>query len=163
MLSGVLNVALMWLLNGEGDGIDTEDLLDSEVAGKILELEAQTRSILRELRLLRRSISARPVVQSDDQSSLLNESGRDEGAVKTADSAVPDNMQDETPRVLAFLTPSEERVLRMRFGIGMQTDHTLEEVAQQFSLTRERVRQIEEKALSKLKRIETMKAEQGKL
>ncbi len=61
------------------------------------------------------------------------------------------NLRDATTRVLATLTPREERVLRMRFGIGMNTDHTLEEVGQQFSVTRERIRQIEAKALRKLK------------
>ena len=67
------------------------------------------------------------------------------------DSAIQENLKETTTRVLASLTPREERVLRMRFGIGMNTDHTLEEVGQQFSVTRERIRQIEAKALRKLK------------
>ena len=65
--------------------------------------------------------------------------------------AIQSNLRETTTRVLASLTPREERVLRMRFGIGMNTDHTLEEVGQQFSVTRERIRQIEAKALRKLK------------
>ena len=67
------------------------------------------------------------------------------------DAAIQSNLRETTTRVLASLTPREERVLRMRFGIGMNTDHTLEEVGQQFSVTRERIRQIEAKALRKLK------------
>jgi RNA polymerase primary sigma factor len=67
------------------------------------------------------------------------------------EAAIQSNLRETTTRVLASLTPREERVLRMRFGIGMNTDHTLEEVGQQFSVTRERIRQIEAKALRKLK------------
>ena len=67
------------------------------------------------------------------------------------EAAIQANLRESTTRVLATLTPREERVLRMRFGIGMNTDHTLEEVGQQFSVTRERIRQIEAKALRKLK------------
>ena len=67
------------------------------------------------------------------------------------DAAIQGNLRETTTRILATLTPREERVLRMRFGIGMNTDHTLEEVGQQFSVTRERIRQIEAKALRKLK------------
>ena len=67
------------------------------------------------------------------------------------DSAIQGNLKEATSRALAALTPREERVLRMRFGIGMNTDHTLEEVGQQFNVTRERIRQIEAKALRKLK------------
>ena len=72
-------------------------------------------------------------------------------AVLPIDAAIQSNLRETTTRVLASLTPREERVLRMRFGIGMNTDHTLEEVGQQFSVTRERIRQIEAKALRKLK------------
>ena len=75
----------------------------------------------------------------------------DKNAIQPLDSAILSNLRESTTRVLATLTPREERVLRMRFGIGMNTDHTLEEVGQQFSLTRERIRQIEAKALRKLK------------
>src|SRR6202023_382239 len=72
-------------------------------------------------------------------------------AVLPLDAAIQANLRETTTRVLASLTAREERVLRMRFGIGMNTDHTLEEVGQQFSVTRERIRQIEAKALRKLK------------
>jgi RNA polymerase primary sigma factor len=71
--------------------------------------------------------------------------------VQPVEAATLSNLREATTRVLATLTPREERVLRMRFGIGMNTDHTLEEVGQQFSVTRERIRQIEAKALRKLK------------
>ena len=77
--------------------------------------------------------------------------GGAKNAVLPLDSAIQENLKETTTRVLASLTPREERVLRMRFGIGMNTDHTLEEVGQQFSVTRERIRQIEAKALRKLK------------
>jgi RNA polymerase primary sigma factor len=75
----------------------------------------------------------------------------DKNAILPVDAAIQSNLRETTTRVLASLTPREERVLRMRFGIGMNTDHTLEEVGQQFSVTRERIRQIEAKALRKLK------------
>ena len=72
-------------------------------------------------------------------------------AVQPLEAAIHANLRETTTRILASLTPREESVLRMRFGIGMNTDHTLEEVGQQFSVTRERIRQIEAKALRKLK------------
>ena len=72
-------------------------------------------------------------------------------SVQPLEAAIHANLRETTTRILASLTPREERVLRMRFGIGMNTDHTLEEVGQQFSVTRERIRQIEAKALRKLK------------
>ncbi len=75
----------------------------------------------------------------------------DKSAILPIDAAIQSNLREATTRTLALLTPREERVLRMRFGIGMNTDHTLEEVGQQFSVTRERIRQIEAKALRKLK------------
>ena len=75
----------------------------------------------------------------------------DKNTVVPGEAAVNSNLRETTTRVLASLTPREERVLRMRFGIGMNTDHTLEEVGLQFSVTRERIRQIEAKALRKLK------------
>ena len=76
---------------------------------------------------------------------------RGQGRVIPLDAAIQANLREATTRVLSSLTPREERVLRMRFGIGMNTDHTLEEVGQQFNVTRERIRQIEAKALRKLK------------
>ncbi len=87
----------------------------------------------------------------DEEDSQLGDFIEDKNAVLPLDAAIQGNLREITTRVLATLTPREERVLRMRFGIGMNTDHTLEEVGQQFSVTRERIRQIEAKALRKLK------------
>ncbi|MRG72360.1 RNA polymerase sigma factor RpoD [Alphaproteobacteria bacterium HT1-32] len=87
----------------------------------------------------------------DEEDSHLGDFIEDKNAVQPLDAAIQGNLREATTRVLASLTPREERVLRMRFGIGMNTDHTLEEVGQQFSVTRERIRQIEAKALRKLK------------
>ena len=87
----------------------------------------------------------------DEEDSQLGDFIPDSNAVLPLDSAIQENLKETTTRVLSSLTPREERVLRMRFGIGMNTDHTLEEVGQQFSVTRERIRQIEAKALRKLK------------
>jgi RNA polymerase primary sigma factor len=87
----------------------------------------------------------------DEEDSHLGDFIEDKNAVQPLDAAIQGNLRETTTRVLASLTPREERVLRMRFGIGMNTDHTLEEVGQQFSVTRERIRQIEAKALRKLK------------
>src|SRR4051794_32513317 len=87
----------------------------------------------------------------DEEDSLLGDFIEDKNAVIPVDAAIQSNLKETVTRVLASLTPREERVLRMRFGIGMNTDHTLEEVGQQFSVTRERIRQIEAKALRKLK------------
>ncbi|WP_157505544.1 RNA polymerase sigma factor RpoD [Geminicoccus roseus] len=87
----------------------------------------------------------------DEEDSHLGDFIEDKNAVQPLEAATLSNLRESTTRVLATLTPREERVLRMRFGIGMNTDHTLEEVGQQFSVTRERIRQIEAKALRKLK------------
>lgn len=87
----------------------------------------------------------------DDDGSFLGDFIEDQNAVLPIDAATQENLREATTKILASLTPREERVLRMRFGIGMNTDHTLEEVGQQFSVTRERIRQIEAKALRKLK------------
>ena len=87
----------------------------------------------------------------DEGDSHLGDLIEDKNAILPIDAAIQSNLRETTTRVLASLTPREERILRMRFGIGMNTDHTLEEVGQQFSLTRERIRQIEAKALRKLK------------
>jgi RNA polymerase primary sigma factor len=87
----------------------------------------------------------------DEEDSHLGDFIEDKNALLPVDAAIQSNLRETTTRVLASLTPREERVLRMRFGIGMNTDHTLEEVGQQFSVTRERIRQIEAKALRKLK------------
>ncbi len=87
----------------------------------------------------------------DEEDGQLGDFIEDKNAVIPVDAAVHSNLRDVTTRILSSLTPREERVLRMRFGIGMNTDHTLEEVGQQFNVTRERIRQIEAKALRKLK------------
>jgi len=87
----------------------------------------------------------------DEEDSHLGDFIEDKNAVIPLDAAIQSNLREATTRVLSTLTPREERVLRMRFGIGMNTDHTLEEVGQQFNVTRERIRQIEAKALRKLK------------
>lgn len=87
----------------------------------------------------------------DEEDSSLGDFIEDTNAVQPVDAAIRNNLRDSVTQVLASLTPREERVLRMRFGIGMSTDHTLEEVGQQFSVTRERIRQIEAKALKKLR------------
>jgi len=87
----------------------------------------------------------------DEEDSHLGDFIEDKNAILPVDAAINSNLRETTTRVLATLTPREERVLRMRFGIGMNTDHTLEEVGQQFNVTRERIRQIEAKALRKLK------------
>jgi RNA polymerase primary sigma factor len=87
----------------------------------------------------------------DEDDSHLGDFIEDKNAILPVDAAIQSNLRETTTRILSTLTPREERVLRMRFGIGMNTDHTLEEVGQQFSVTRERIRQIEAKALRKLK------------
>ncbi|MBO1074839.1 RNA polymerase sigma factor RpoD [Roseomonas marmotae] len=87
----------------------------------------------------------------DEEDSHLGDFIEDKNAIIPLDAAIQNNLREATTRVLSSLTPREERVLRMRFGIGMNTDHTLEEVGQQFNVTRERIRQIEAKALRKLK------------
>jgi RNA polymerase primary sigma factor len=87
----------------------------------------------------------------DEEDSHLGDFIEDKSAILPIDAAIQSNLRETTTRTLALLTPREERVLRMRFGIGMNKDHTLEEVGQQFSVTRERIRQIEAKALRKLK------------
>jgi RNA polymerase primary sigma factor len=87
----------------------------------------------------------------DEEDSSLGDFIEDKNALQPLDTAIRSNLSESTTKILASLTPREERVLRMRFGIGMNTDHTLEEVGLQFSVTRERIRQIEAKALRKLK------------
>ncbi|AIF81537.1 RNA polymerase sigma factor RpoD [endosymbiont of Acanthamoeba sp. UWC8] len=87
----------------------------------------------------------------DDEGSMLGDFIEDKNAIQPLDAAILTNLREVTTRVLSSLTPREERVLRMRFGIGMNTDHTLEEVGKQFRVTRERIRQIEAKALRKLR------------
>lgn len=102
------------------------------------------------LKIAKEPVSLETPVGDEDDSSL-GDFIEDQNALQPLDSAIHSNLRETTTRVLATLTPREERVLRMRFGIGMNTDHTLEEVGQQFNVTRERIRQIEAKALRKLK------------
>ena len=87
----------------------------------------------------------------DEENSHLGDFIEDKNAILPIDAAIQSNLRETTTRTLALLTPREERILRMRFGIGINKDHTLEEVGQRFSVTRERIRQIEAKALRKLK------------
>src|SRR5262247_1386260 len=102
------------------------------------------------LKLAREPLSIETPV-GDEEDGRLGDLIEDKNAIQPIDAAIQSNLRETTTRVLASLTPREERVLRMRFGIGMNKDHTLEEVGQQFSVTRERIRQIEAKALRKLK------------
>ncbi|MCZ6719943.1 MAG: sigma-70 family RNA polymerase sigma factor, partial [Proteobacteria bacterium] len=106
--------------------------------------------VQRVLKIAKEPISLETPI-GDEEDSHLGDYIEDKNAVQPVDAAIQANLRETTTRVLASLTPREERVLRMRFGIGMNTDHTLEEVGQQFSVTRERIRQIEAKALRKLK------------
>jgi RNA polymerase primary sigma factor len=103
------------------------------------------------LKIAKEPISLETPVGDDGDESHLGDFIEDKNALLPIEAAIQSNLRETTTRVLASLTPREERVLRMRFGIGMNTDHTLEEVGQQFSVTRERIRQIEAKALRKLK------------
>jgi RNA polymerase primary sigma factor len=102
------------------------------------------------LKLAREPLSMETPV-GDEDDSHLGDFIEDTSAILPIDAAIQSNLRETTTRVLASLTAREERILRMRFGIGMNKDHTLEEVGQQFSVTRERIRQIEAKALRKLK------------
>jgi RNA polymerase primary sigma factor len=102
------------------------------------------------LKLAREPLSIETPV-GDEEDGRLGNLIEDKNAIQPIDAAIQSNLRETTTRVLASLTPREERILRMRFGIGMNKDHTLESVGQQFSVTRERIRQIEAKALRKLK------------
>jgi RNA polymerase primary sigma factor len=106
--------------------------------------------VRRVLKLVREPLSLETPI-GDEEDGRLGDFIEDKNAILPIDAAIQSNLRETTTRVLASVTPREERVLRMRFGIGMNTDHTLEEVGQQFSVTRERIRQIEAKALRKLK------------
>jgi RNA polymerase primary sigma factor len=105
--------------------------------------------IRRSLKIAKEPISLETPI-GDEEDTHLGDFIEDKNAALPIDAAIQSNLRETTTRVLASLTPREERVLRMRFGIGVNTDHTLEEVGQQFSVTRERIRQIEAKALRKL-------------
>ncbi len=118
-----------------------------ELAVKLLMPLEKVRKVLK---IAKEPISLETPI-GDEEDSHLGDFIEDKNAVLPIDAAIHANLRETTTRILASLTPREERVLRMRFGIGMNTDHTLEEVGQQFSVTRERIRQIEAKALRKLK------------
>jgi RNA polymerase primary sigma factor len=118
-----------------------------ELAGK---LHMPIEKVRRGLKIAKEPISLETPI-GDEEDSHLGDLIEDKNAVLPIDAAIQSNLRETTTRVLASLTPREERVLRMRFGIGINTDHTLEEVGHQFSVTRERIRQIEAKALRKLK------------
>jgi RNA polymerase primary sigma factor len=118
-----------------------------ELAEKLLMPLEKVRKVLK---IAKEPISLETPI-GDEEDSHLGDFIEDKNAILPIDAAIQSNLRETTTRVLASLTPREERVLRMRFGIGMNTDHTLEEVGQQFSVTRERIRQIEAKALRKLK------------
>jgi RNA polymerase primary sigma factor len=90
-----------------------------------------------------------PIGEEEDAS--LGDLLEDRNAIAPIDAIIQSNLRETTTRILASLTPREERILRMRFGLGMNRDHTLEEIGQRFSVTRERIRQIEAKAIRKLK------------
>jgi RNA polymerase primary sigma factor len=114
-----------------------------------IKLQMPLEKVRKVMKIAKEPISLETLI-GDEKNSQLGDFIEDKNAVMPLDSAIQANLKDTTTRVLACLTPREERVLRMRFGIGMKTDHTLEEVGQQFSVTRERIRQIEAKALRKL-------------
>ena len=118
-----------------------------ELAEKLLMPVDKVRKVLK---ISKEPISLETPV-GDEEDSHLGDFIEDKNAILPADAAIHSNLRETTTKILSTLTPREERVLRMRFGIGMNTDHTLEEVGQQFSVTRERIRQIEAKALRKLK------------
>ncbi len=118
-----------------------------ELSGK---LSMPLEKVRKVLKIAKEPISLETPI-GDEEDSHLGDFIEDKNAVQPLDAAIHANLRETTTRVLASLTAREERVLRMRFGIGMNTDHTLEEVGQQFSVTRERIRQIEAKALRKLK------------
>src|SRR5215216_7291669 len=113
-------------------------------------LQLPVSKVRKVLRVAQEPISLETPI-GEEEDSHLGDFIEDKNAILPIDAAIQSNLRETTTRVLASLTPREERVLRMRFGIGMNTDHTLEEVGQQFSVTRERIRQIEAKALRKLK------------
>jgi len=117
-----------------------------ELAGR---LSMPLEKVRKVLKIAKEPISLETPI-GDEEDSHLRDFIEDKNAVQPLDAAIQGNLRETTTRVLASLTPREERVLRMRFGIGMTTDHTLQEVGQQFSVTRERIRQIEAKALRKL-------------
>jgi RNA polymerase primary sigma factor len=121
--------------------------IPEEIAKK---LNMPLEKVQKVLKIAKEPISLETPV-GDEEDSHLGDFLEDKNVLQPLDSAIYSNLKETTNSVLATLTSREEKVLRMRFGIGMPTDHTLEEVGQQFNVTRERIRQIEAKALRKLK------------
>jgi RNA polymerase primary sigma factor len=115
-----------------------------------LRMELPAEKVRRVLRVTREPISLETPV-GEDEDSNLGDFIEDKSAVAPAEAVVQRNLHDQTRKVLATLTPREEQVLRLRFGIGERSDHTLEEVGGRFAVTRERIRQIEAKAIRKLR------------
>jgi RNA polymerase primary sigma factor len=115
-----------------------------------ISVSAHSTSWMRPLKLAREPLSMEAPV-GDEEDSHLGDFIEDTSTIQSIDAAIQSELRETTTRVLASLTAREERILRIRFGIGMNKAHTLEEVRQQFSVTRERIRQIEAKALRKLK------------
>src|SRR5215470_559854 len=115
-----------------------------------IKLGMSLENVVKVLKITKEPLSLETPI-GDEEDSHLGDFIEDKNAILPIDAAIQSNLRETTTRVLASLTPREERIVRMRFGIGMNTDHTLEEVGQQFSVTRERIRQIEAKALRKLK------------
>ena len=113
-------------------------------------LHMSVEGVRKTLKIAKEPISLETPI-GEDGDAQLGDLVEDEGAILPIDAAIQSDLRDTTTRVLASLTPREERILRMRFGLGMNNAHTLEEVGQKFSVTRERIRQIEAKALRKLK------------
>ena len=114
-------------------------------------LHMPVEKVRKTLKIAKEPLSLETPIGDEDGDSHLGDLIEDKNAILPIDAAIQSNLRETTSRILASLTPREERIVRMRFGLGMNSDHTLEEVGQQFSVTRERIRQIEAKALRKLK------------
>ena len=114
-------------------------------------LHMPVEKVRKTLKSTKEPLSLETPIGDEDGDSHLGDLIEDKNAILPIDAAIQSNLRETTSRILASLTPREERIVRMRFGLGMNSDHTLEEVGQQFSVTRERIRQIEAKALRKLK------------
>jgi RNA polymerase primary sigma factor len=131
-------------------GLQFLDLIQEGNIGLAEKLSMPLEKVRKVLKIVREPLSLETPI-GDEEDGRLGDLIEDRNATLPIDAVIQSNLRDTTTRTLAFLTPREERVIRMRFGIGMNKDHTLEEVGQQFSVTRERIRQIEAKALRKLK------------
>ena len=137
-------------LNKIADFVDLSGGLETSGLKDISKIDVFLDKVKKVLKIAKEPISLETPV-GDEEDSSLGDFIEDKNALIPIEAAVKSSLRDTTTSILSSLTPREERVLRMRFGIGMNSDHTLEEVGQQFSVTRERIRQIEAKALRKLK------------